>query len=313
VKAIVYHTFGPADLLGAEELPVPALTDNQVLVALRATSINVIDSRVREGKMGILVNKHFPKTPGSDVAGVVESVGSGVSRFQPGDEVFGATNPFQGGAFAEFAALPEGALAMKPKSMSFEQAAALPITGLAALYSLRELGEISQGSRVLIYGSSGSAGLFAIQLGKLLGGHLTAVCGTNGVDLCKQFGADVALDYRYGPVMLNGPYDIVIDFSGHLGFEAARHHMTDHGRFIDPSPTVPQFVGAKIANPFRSQKDLMLQTESKAEDLEFLASLVDSGKLKVTIAKSFPIAQSRQAFELQEQGGLVGKIVVTIP
>ncbi len=311
MKAIVYHAFGPADLLRTEELPVPAITDNQVLVAVRATSVNVIDSRVREGKMGILVSKHFPKTPGSDVAGVVESVGAGVSRFQPGDKVFGATNPFQGGAFAEFAALPEGALAVKPTAISFEQAAALPITGLAALYSLRQLGEIREGSRVLIYGSSGSAGLFAVQLGKLLGGHVTGVCGTNGVELCERFGADVVLDYRFGPVTLNGPYDIVIDFSGRFSFEAARHHMTEHGRFIDPSPTVPQFVGAKIANPFRSQKDLMLQTESRAEDLEFLASLVESGKLKVTIAKSFPIAQAQRAFELQEQGGVVGKIVVT--
>jgi NADPH:quinone reductase-like Zn-dependent oxidoreductase len=292
---------------------MPSVEDDQVLVAVHSTSVNVIDSRIREGKMGILVTKHFPKTPGSDVAGVVASVGAGVSRFRAGYEVFGATNPFQGGAFAEFATLSEGALTVKPQSMSFEQAAALPITGLAALYSLRELGEIRQGSRVLIYGSSGSAGLFAIQLGKLLGGHVTGVCGTNGVDLCKQFGADIVLDYRYGPVTLNGPYDIAIDFSGHLGFESARHHLTDHGRFIDPSPTVPQFVGAKIANPFRNQKDLMLQTESKAEDLEFLASLVESGKLKVTIAERFPMAQAQQAFELQEQGGVVGKIVVTIP
>jgi NADPH:quinone reductase-like Zn-dependent oxidoreductase len=282
-----------------------------VLVAVRATSVNVIDTRVREGKMGILVNKHFPKIPGSDVAGVVTGVGAAVSRFHSGDEVFGATNPFHGGAFAEFVSLPEGALATKPPALSFEQAAALPITGLAALYSLRELGEIHQSARVLIYGSSGSAGLFAVQLGKLLGGHVSGVCGTDGVGLCKQCGADVVLDYRSGPVTLDGPYDIVVDFSGHFGFEAARRHMTEHGRFIDPSPTVPQFVGAKIANPFRNQKDLMLQTESKAKDLEYLASLVESGNLKVTIAKSFPMAQAQQAFELQEQGGVVGKIVVT--
>lgn len=263
--------------------------------------------------MGILVNKHFPKIPGADVAGVVETGGAGVTRFRPGDTVFGATNPFQGGAFAEFVALPEGAIAGKPPALSFEQAAALPITGLAALYSLRELGEIHEGSRVIVYGSSGSAGLFAIQLGKLLGGHVTGVCGTDGVGLCEQLGADVVLNYRAGPVTLHGPYDIVIDFSGRFGFDSARHHLTEHGRFIDPSPTVPQFVGAKIANPFRSQKDMMLQTESKTEDLEFLASLVESGKLKVTIAKSFPMTEAQRAFGLQKQGGVVGKIVVTIP
>ncbi len=284
-----------------------------MLVAVRATSVNVIDSRVREGKMGILVNKHFPKIPGSDLAGIVEKVGPAVTRFRPGDAVFGATNPFQGGAFAEFAALPESAVAAKPAVLSFEQAAAIPITGLAALYSLRELGEIHDGSRVLIYGSSGSAGLFAIQLGKLLGGHVTGVCGTNGVELCLQMGADIVLDYKAGPITLGGPYDIIVDFSGRFGFDAARHHLTGHGRFVDPSPTVPQFVGAKITNPFRSQKDLMLQTESKTEDLEFLASLIESGKLKVTVAQCFPMAEAQRAFGLQEQGGVVGKIVVTIP
>lgn len=254
MKAITYHSFGAADLLRTEELPLPEIADDQVLVAVRATSVNVIDSRVREGKLGILVNKHFPKIPGSDVAGVVEKVGAGVTRFRPGDAVFGATNPFQGGAFAEFATLPEGAIAGKPSALSFAQAAALPITGLAALYSLRELGEIHEGSRVLVYGSSGSAGLFAIQLGKLLGGHVTGVCGTNGVALCEELGADVVVDYKAGPVTLHGPYDLVIDFSGRFGFDAARHHMTEHGRFVDPSPTVPQFVGRRLPIRFAARR-----------------------------------------------------------
>lgn len=263
--------------------------------------------------MGVLVNKHFPKVPGSDLAGIVEAAGDAVTRVRRGDAVFGATNSFVGGAFAEFAAVSENAIALKPESLSFEHAAALPITGLAALYSLRELGEAGPGSRVLIYGSSGGAGLYAIQLGKVLGAHVTSVCGTEGVDLCRQMGADAVLDYKSGEGLPPEPYDAIIDFSGHMPFDTARPHLTEDGRHIDSSPTIPHFIGSKIANPFRSQKDLMLQTEAKTEDLEYLASLVASGKLTINIARTFPLAEAREAFRLQEAGGVLGKIVVTVP
>ena len=313
MNAITYHQFGPLDVLQLETAPPPSNSEHTVIVSVRATSVNVLDSRVRDGKMGILVNSHFPKIPGSDLAGVVESVGNGVTGLRPGDEVFGATDPFKGGAFAEYATVPEGALALKPEMLSFEQAAAVPITGLAALYSLRELGKVQSGSRVLIYGASGSAGLFAIQLGKLLGAHITSVCGTSGLSLCRQLGADVVLDYRTGAVPLQGPYDVVVDFSSRFPFEDARHQLAEDGRYIDPSPTIPHFIGSKITNPFRHQKDLMLQTEAKTEDLRYLASLIESGKLKITIAQTFKLAEAREAFRKQEAGGVLGKIVVTVP
>jgi NADPH:quinone reductase-like Zn-dependent oxidoreductase len=313
MNAIAYHQFGALEVLQMETLPPPTPDAGHVLVRVHASSVNVIDSRVREGKLGILVNKHFPKIPGSDLAGIVESVGSAVTRFRPGDAVFGATNSFVGGAFAEYAAVSEAAIAKKPASLSFEQAAALPVTGLAALYSLRELGGVQSGSRVLIYGSSGGAGLYAIQLGRILGAHITAVCGTSGVALCRQMGADLVLDYRAGEVPPPGPFDIIIDFSGRFPFDQARACMAEDGRYIDPSPTIPHFIESKITNPFRSQKDLMLQTEAKTDDLEYLASLVESGQLKVTIAQTFSLAEAREAFRVQEAGGVLGKIVITVP
>lgn len=312
MNAITYHQFGPADVLQLETVPLPQVREHDVLVRVRAASVNVLDSRVREGKMGILVNKHFPKVPGCDLAGVVENVGAAVAGLHAGDEVFGATNPFGGGAFAEYAVVPEGALTLKPPTLSFEQAAALPITGLAALYALRDLGLVRQGSQVLIYGSSGSAGLFAIQLGKLLGAHVTGVCGTRGLEVCRQMGADLVLDYKAGEVVPQGPYDIIIDFSSRFPFEEARHHLTEEGRYIDASPSIPQFIGSAIANPFRHQKDLMLQTEARKEDLRYLVSLVESGKLKITVARVFELAEAREAFLLQEAGGVLGKIVVRV-
>jgi NADPH:quinone reductase-like Zn-dependent oxidoreductase len=310
--AIAYHQFGSLDVLQRETLPQPTPGDHQVLVRVRATSVNVIDSRVREGSLGILVNKHFPKIPGSDLSGVVEAVGSGVTRFHPGDAVLGATNSFIGGAFAEFAAVPENALALKPAEISFEQAAALPITGLAALYSLRESGGIRPGSRVLIYGSSGGAGLYALQLGKILSAHVTAVCGTRGLEICRQMGPDTVLAYTAGQKP-EGAFDIIVDYSGHFPFDEARALLTEDGRYIDSSPTIPHFIASKLTNPFRSQKDLMLQTEAKTEDLEYLTSLVVSGQLRITIAHTFPFDQAIEAFRIQEAGGVLGKIVVTVP
>jgi NADPH:quinone reductase-like Zn-dependent oxidoreductase len=312
MKAIAYHQFGTIDVLQLETLPRPNPDAHDVLVSVRATSVNVIDSRVRDGKMGILVNKHFPKIPGSDLAGMVEAIGSAVKGFRPGDAVFGATNSFSGGAFAEYAVVPETALAIKRADLPFEQAAALPITGLAALYSLRELGGVKPDSRVLIYGSSGGAGLYAIQLAKILKSHVTAVCGTGGLEVCRQMGADVVLNYKIEE-RPQGPYDIIIDFSSQLPFDRARPLLTEDGRHIDTSPTIPHFIGSKIVNPFRSQKELMLRTEAKTEDLEYLASLVEAGLLKVTIARTFSLAEAREAFQIQEAGGVIGKIVVTVP
>jgi NADPH:quinone reductase-like Zn-dependent oxidoreductase len=312
MKAIAYHQFGTIDVLQLETLPKPNPDAHDVLVSVRATSVNVIDSRVRDGKMGILVNNHFPKVPGSDLAGIVETVGSAVKGLHPGDAVFGATNSFVGGAFAEYAVVPETALALKPGDLTFADAAALPITGLAALYSLRELGEVRPDSRVLIYGSSGGAGLYAIQLAKILKSHVTAVCGTSGVEVCRKLGSDIVLDYKLGE-QPQGPYDIIIDFSGRFPFDQARLLLAEDGRYIDSSPTIPHFIGSKIINPFRSQKDLMLQTEAKTKDLEYLASLVEAGQLKVTIARTFLLAEAREAFRIQEAGGVLGKIVVTVP
>jgi NADPH:quinone reductase-like Zn-dependent oxidoreductase len=311
MKAIIYDHFGTADVVRLSEVAMPKPADDGVVVAMRATSVNVIDIRSRMGLLYPLVNKTFPKIPGADVAGTVMSVGPRTAGLKAGDRVFGATNAFKGGAFAEFVAVPEAALAKMPPAMSFEDAATLPLAGLAALYSLRELGKATKGSRVLIYGSSGAAGLFAIQLAKYFGAHVTAVSGTGGVGASRMMGADVTIDYKAGPVRLVGPFDVIIDFAGILVFPAVREHLAAGGRFIDASPSIPKVIGSKIANMFRRQKNQMLMTVAKSRDLAFLASLVEAGALKVTIAKSFRLSEAREAFLYHEAGGAVGKVVVT--
>jgi NADPH:quinone reductase-like Zn-dependent oxidoreductase len=312
MKAVAYRKFGSTDVLETMELPLPSAPANGVLVTVHASSLNVVDSRTRRGEMSPFVNKTFPKIPGVDFAGTVSAIGAGASRYKVGDLIYGATNPFKGGAFAEVLAVKEEAIAPKPSQMDMEQAAALPLAGLAALYSLRELGKVTAGHTVLIYGSSGGVGLMAIQIAKHLGTHVTTVSGSRGVGISREMGADITHDYQSGPVRLNGPFDLVVDYSGKFPFDVARQYLKSNGRFVDPSPTIPKFIGSMLANPFRGQKQLMLTAESHRKDLEFLTSLVDSGKLKVNVAKVFSFESARHAFAELETGGTIGKLVVAI-
>jgi NADPH:quinone reductase-like Zn-dependent oxidoreductase len=312
MRCIAYHQFGDVSVLNVEMLPVPAVPEAGVLVEVHAASVNVIDSRARRHELGPLVNKTFPKIPGADFSGRVIQTGPGAKHFKVGDEVYGAANPFQGGAMAERIAVGEEQIAHKPAGLSWEEAAALPITGLAALYALRELGKTHKGAEVLIHGSTGGAGLMAIQIAKHLGGRVTTVSGSKGLALCRELGADEVLDYTAGPVEFKQQFEVIVNFSGHFPFTEARTHLCASGRFIEPSPSIPEFMASMVANPFRRQKDLMLQTEAHRADLEYLNELVTAGKLKVIVAETFPFAEARRAYAKQEAGGTVGKIVVNV-
>jgi len=243
MKALTYRQFGGAELLQIEDAPKPVPPDDGVVVSMKASSLNVIDIRSLKGLMAPFVNGKFPKIPGTDVAGIVIATGSRARKFKVGDRVFGATNAFKGGAFAEFVAVPESALTVIPESLPVEEAAALPTTGLAALYALRDLGRAKPGDRILIYGSSGAAGLFAIQIAKSLGAEVSTVSGTSGAATSKAMGANEAIDYKSGPVELRGKFDVIVDFSSNFPFAVARNHLTVEGRFIEASPSIPKFIG----------------------------------------------------------------------
>jgi NADPH:quinone reductase-like Zn-dependent oxidoreductase len=312
MSAVTYDHFGGVDVLTLAEIAPPAsIPAGSVEVAMHASSINTVDVRSREGLLAPLVNKKFPKTPGADVSGVVTRVGAGVTAFKVGEAVFGATDPFKGGALAETVIVPAKQLARKPVDLGHGDAAALPLAGLAALYSIRELGQVKAGQRVLIYGSSGAVGLFAIQLAKAAGAHVTTVSGTNGVEPARQLGADIALDYRFGPVRLEGPYDVIFEYASALTFVEARKYLTASGRFVDASPSIPKVIGSKLANLFRRQQNLMLMTTAKTADLETIGVRAAVGDLKITIAARYPIANAQAAFRHHETRGTVGKVIVT--
>ena len=312
MKAVVYRRFGGPEVLQYEEAPEPKPAEEGVLIALKASALNVIDIRSRDGLMFPFVSRKFPKIPGIDVAGIVVSSGAKARRFQPGDRVFGAGGAFQGGAFAERVVAPEAGLARIPEGVSFEAAATLPTTGLAALYALRELGGLKRGQRVLLHGGTGAAGLMAIQIAKAMGAEVTSVSGASGLALARKMGADVALDYRAAPVPLNGRYDVIVNFSSAFPFGPARRWLAERGRFVEASPNIPKFIGSLIANPLRAQKHLMLQTAARTKDLDYLAHEVASGALKPTIAGVYPLSEAATAFRKQEAGGVAGKLVLTV-
>lgn len=311
MKAISFARFGGIDELRMTELPDPRPGKDEVVVEVMARSINVIDGRVRRGEMGPLVSKKFPKIPGSDLVGTVIAAGADVRDLAVGTRVFGATDPLKGGSFAERVAVPARQLSPLPPTIGDEDAAALPVAGLAALYSLRELGGLKPGGRVLIHGASGPVGLYAVQLAKLMGGDVTAV-GGEGIALARDFGADVAIDYRAQPTPpLTGPFDLILNASGKMPYARGKELLGASGRLIEPSPTIAVFIGSKLANLFRRRRHLMLATITKRDDLAYLADLVAQARLKPLIAARFALGDARDAFALAEKGGLYGKVIVT--
>lgn len=310
MQAISYDRFGGAEVFHRADLPVPAPRAKDVLVAVEARSINLIDIRVRSGMMGPLVNKRFPKVPGADFAGRVRAVGAKVTGFRPGDRVFGAADPFRGGSFAEQIVVPEGQIASLPPGLALGDAAALPIAGLAALLAMRDLGNVASGDRVLIHGATGPVGLMAIQLAKLMGGHVTAVAG-GGVDVAREMGADEVYDYRAGQALAKDRlFDVILNASGKMPFAAGKGHLAARGRLIEPSPTIPVFIGSKLANLIRRRKHRVLATVPRRADLALLASHVADGRLKPVIAATYGFEDALAALAQVERGGVIGKIVV---
>lgn len=313
MKAVIYDQFGPIDVFRLADLTPPLPAKGQVLVSVRATTVNVIDSRIRNGLMVPLVSKRFPKTPGADVAGVVAAVGLGATAFKVGDEVFGAADPFKGGAFAESIVIPESQLSRMPYGLSFEQAACLPVAGIAALTSLRNLGKVKAKDEVLIHGASGAVGLFAVQIAKKFGAMVTAVTGTGGLATVRSFGADVIMDYRAKDGgTFAGPFDVIVNASGKLPFALGRRFLKPSGRLIEPSPSIPIVIGSTLANPFRGQKHLPLMAAIQRVDLETLARMVAENTLRTTVSSTYPLTEFRAAFNQMEKGGTVGKVVVTM-
>jgi NADPH:quinone reductase-like Zn-dependent oxidoreductase len=322
MKAMVQDTYGSAEVLELREIDKPEIADDQVLVRVRAAGVNPADWAVMSGLPYIarpVYGLRKPKNPvrGTDVAGQVEAVGTGVTRVRPGDEVFG----WCVGAYAEYASVSEDALALKPANLTFEQAASVPMAGLVALQALRDHGNVQAGQSVLINGASGGIGTFAVQIAKSLGAQVTGVCSTGNVDMVRSIGADLVIDYTQKDFTQGGQrYDFILD-------NVANHSLSDLRGALTPTGTlVPNgggfdnrwfASGGRVtrAHVLKRSMDHRLRPfllSPKLEDLVALRELIEADKVTPVMDRTYQLTETAQALAHVGEGHARGKVAITV-
>ncbi|WP_045516672.1 NAD(P)-dependent alcohol dehydrogenase [Neobacillus niacini] len=322
MKAIVYKKYGPPDVLEVTEVESPIHTDNQVLVKVKAASVNYGNMVLLRGEpflvrfaFGLLKPKYC--IPGGDVSGTVEAIGKDVTQFHIGDEVFGDLSVSGWGAYAENVAVPENALALKPANLSFEEAAAVPMAGVTALQGLRDKGKLQPGQKVLINGASGGVGTFAVQIAKSLGAEVTGVCSTRNLDILQSLGADHAIDYTKEKFTENkNTYDLILGVNGHQPLSDYKRSLKPNGIFVHVGGSATQMfqsmtLGAWISKTSSKKMGTFLQRPNQ-NDLVFMKELLEAGKVKPIIDRQYTLSEVPEAFRYFEQGHAQGKVVIKI-
>jgi len=322
VKAIACYRYGDPDALRLEEVEKPTPKDNEILIQVRAASLNAYDWGLLRGRprvLRLLLGLSRPKVrPGRDVAGRVESVGRSVTQFKPGDEVFGLCH----GSLAEYACASELWLAAKPTSVSFEQAAAIPLAGLTALQGLRA-GRVQPGQRVLINGAAGGVGTFAVQIAKSLGADVTGVCSTQSVEIVRSIGADRVVDYTREDFTRSGQrYDVIFDLVGNHAFSACRRILSPQGILVAAGiggadgrafwAKLGRMLAGMLTSRFASQRMVFFMARVRQEDLVTLGGLLESRKVTPVIDSRHRSSDPSEAFRRLAGGHARGKIVVTV-
>ena len=340
MKAIVYHKFGSPDVLQCEEIDKPAPGDRQVLIKVRAGSVNPLDCGELKGVPYIfrvifgLPNPTVkqPSRPGVDLAGLVEATGRGVTQFKAGDEVFGTciSDPEASGikiwlhcqgSFAEYVCAPEATLVMKPDNVTFEQAASVPVAALTALQGLRNKGQIQTGQQVLINGAAGGVGTFAVQIAKSFGAEVTGVCSTKNMDMVKCIGADHVIDYTTENFTKGGKrYDLLFDCVGNHAVSEIRGVLNPKGICVlvgelsgrSALGFLARLAAAFVFSRFTSQKFVTLLARPNKADLIILHDLMRSGEIKPMIDKRFRLSEVPQALRYLGEKHARGKVVITV-
>jgi NADPH:quinone reductase-like Zn-dependent oxidoreductase len=324
MKAIVYTKFGPPDVLELKEVEKPVPKDNEVLVKVHAASLNAADFEYRRGVFvarllyrGLLKPKY--KILGSDIAGQVEAVGRNLKQFKPGDEIWGDLSyPYGFGTFAEYVCVPENALRLKPASMTFEEAAAVPTAAVVALQNLRGKRPIQPGQKVLINGAGGGVGTFAVQLAKYFGAEVIGVDSTEKLDMVRSIGADHVIDYTKEDFTKSGQrYDLILDVVVHRSVFDYKRALSPEGITVMVGGSTTRVFSNLLLGPLvfitGSKKMGLVKWEpNKKEDLVFLKELFEAGKVKPVIDRCYPLNKVAEAFRYLEEGHAQGKVVITV-
>jgi NADPH:quinone reductase-like Zn-dependent oxidoreductase len=320
MKAIVYTQYGPPETLQLEDVAKATPKDDEVLIKVRAVSVNRSDWEGLRGKPlyarigGLLKPRH--QRLGSDIAGRVEMAGSNIWRFQPGDEVFGDILPRLGG-FAEYVCARESALALKPPSMTFEEVAAIPQAAVIALQGIRDRGQVQPGEKVLINGAGGGAGTFAVQLAKMYGAEVTGVDNYGKLDFMRSLGADHVIDYTREDFTKNGKqYDLILDIVAHRSVFAYKRALRPNGSYFLAGGSVATILQILFLGPWirrtTGKKIRVLAVRPNIEDLDFMKELIEAGKVTPVIDRTYPLSEVPEAMGYVGEGHAQGKVVISV-
>jgi NADPH:quinone reductase-like Zn-dependent oxidoreductase len=321
MRAVVQQGYGSAEVLHLARVPVPEIADRELLLRVHAAGLDRGTWHLMTGKpyaVRLVVGLRGPRKPvaGRDVAGTVVAVGSAVTRFSPGDEVYGVAP----GSFATYAVAPEDKLARKPANLSFTQAAVVPISALTALQGLRDVGKVEPGQQVLITGASGGVGSYAVQLAKAFGAQVTGVCSTSKLDLVRSLGADHVIDYTRDDFADGAHrYDLILDIAGSPALSRLRRALTPTGTAVIAGGEgggswtgMGRQLRALALSPFVRQRLTVLTSKERGSDLEELTELIEAGKVMPSIDKTYPLDRAPEAMRHLDAGKVRGKIAITI-
>ncbi len=325
MKAMTQDKYGSADVLNLRETDTPRIGDKDVLVRVRAAGVDPGVWHLMTGRpylvraMGFGLTKPKVAVRGRDVSGIVEAVGVAVTRFQPGDEVYGTC---ESGSFAEFATAPEAQLSTKPANLTFAQAAVTPISGVTALQAVRDSGRVQPGQEVLVIGAAGGVGSFAVQIAKSMGARVTGVCSTAKASVVRTLGADDVIDYTAEEITSNGrQYDVIIDTAGNRPLSLLRRALTPKGTLVlvggehGGGPMLGGFerqLMAPLVSVFVGQRLTGLVAKEGAEELSSLTQLIEAGDVTPLLDQTYPLAQTPEAIRQIEAGHACGKVAISI-
>ncbi len=319
MKAIVNEEYGPLEDLELKEVEKPSPKEDEVLVKIYAASINDGNLSHIRGKpllvrlMGYGMFKPKTTIPGSDIAGQVEAAGRNVKLFRPGDEIFGDIGDRGFGAFAEYVAVPENALAHKPVNITYEEAAAVPQYALVALQGLRDKGQIQSGQKVLINGASGGVGTFAVQIAKSYGAEVTGVCSTKNLDLVRSIGADHVIDYTQEDFTKSEQrYDLILDSAVNRSISDYTRTLSPKGSYVSVAFNPSALFLGPLISMTGSKKVSQLSHKPNVKDLVFMKELIEAGKVAPVIVRRYPLSETAEAFRYFEEGHPSGKVVITV-
>ncbi len=311
--AAVIHQYGAPDVFDYRRVDIPEVKPNQVLIRVFASSVNPIDWKIRKGMLKMLPGQKFPMTLGFDIAGEIAAVGSQVTRFNVGDSVYAYSDQFPGGAYAEYAVVSEHVTAPKPNNQSYPEAASVPLAATTALQALRDSGMLKAGQRVLINGASGGVGIFAVQIAKVLGADVTAVCGTQNIGLVESLGCDRVIDYKQSNFTQEATtYDLILDAVGSKAFSDCKQVLKPSGIYVTTQPTPGNFFQGLISGVLPGQTAKVIVARANTGDLLYLKEQIESGKVRAVVDRTYPLSEVSEAHRYSEEGHAVGKIAIAL-